>query len=88
MKKTKYVRGKTLNIKTRKIISALVIVHTFGNAAKMEKLYHLCKKRNIKMIEDAAESLGTKYISGKFKNKFTGTIGDFGVFSFRGSHDK
>jgi perosamine synthetase len=85
LKKTKYVRGKTLNIKTRKIISALVIVHTFGNAAKMEKLYHLCKKRNIKLIEDAAESLGTKYISGKFKNKFTGTIGDFGVFSFNGN---
>ena len=33
-----------------------MIVHTFGNAANFENLYKLCKKRNIKIIEDAAES--------------------------------
>jgi perosamine synthetase len=82
---TKYRRGKTINNKTGKTIRALVVVHTFGNAAKMEKLYNLCKKKNIKLIEDAAESLGTKYTSGKFKKKHTGTIGDFGVFSFNGN---
>ena len=49
------------------------------------KSYTLCKKRNIKIIEDAAESIGTKYLSGKFKNKHTGTIGDFGVISFNGN---
>ena len=43
------------------------------------------KKEKIKLIEDAAESLGTKYVVGKFKNKHTGTIGDFGVFSFNGN---
>jgi len=82
---TKYVKGKTFNKKTKKIVRALIVVHTFGNAAKMEKLYALCKKRKIKLIEDAAESLGTRYIKGKFKNKYTGTIGDFGVFSFNGN---
>ena len=45
----------------------------------------MCKKRKIKLIEDAAESLGTRYIKGKFKNKHTGTIGDFGIFSFNGN---
>ena len=45
----------------------------------------MCKKRNIKIIEDAAESFGTRYISGKFKGKFTGAIGDIGIFSFNGN---
>jgi perosamine synthetase len=82
---TRYVKGKTFNKKTKKRIKALIVVHTFGNAAKIEKLHALCKKRKIKLIEDAAESLGTRYIKGKFKNKHTGTIGDFGIFSFNGN---
>ena len=44
----------------------------------------MCKK-NIKIIEDAAESLGTKYTSKKFKNKHTGTIGESAVISFNGN---
>ncbi|MBL6857131.1 MAG: LegC family aminotransferase [Pelagibacteraceae bacterium] len=80
-KKGKY----SINIKTKKKIKALVIVHTFGNAAKFEKLYSLCKKKNIKIIEDAAESLGTFYKFNKFKKKYTGTIGDFGIISFNGN---
>ena len=75
----------TYNLKTKKKITAIIIVHTFGNAANFVKLYNLCKKRNIKIIEDAAESIGTKYNIGKFKNKHTGTIGDFGVISFNGN---
>ena len=73
------------NKKTKKAIRAIVIVHTFGNAAKFDKLQNLCKKKNIKIIEDAAESLGTKYTSKKFKNKHTGTIGELGVISFNGN---
>ncbi len=84
-KKTYFQNNYTYNSKTGKKIKALFVVHTFGNAAKFEKLYTLCKKRNIKIIEDAAESIGTKYLSGKFKNKHTGTIGDFGVISFNGN---
>jgi perosamine synthetase len=84
-KETRFSNGKTYNKKTGKLIKALVIVHTFGNAANFEKLLNLCKKRKIKIIEDAAESLGTSYTKGKFKNKHTGTIGDFGVFSFNGN---
>ena len=70
---------------TKKRISAIIIVHTFGNAAKFEKLYNCCKLRNIKIIEDAAESLGTIYTKGRFSSKHTGTIGDFGVISFNGN---
>ncbi len=84
-KKTKFVRGKTINKKTGKVISAIIVAHIWGNAASIEKLIPLCKKRNIKIIEDAAESLGSKYKIGKFRGKYTGTIGDIGIFSFNGN---
>ena len=44
------------------------------------KLVELCKKHNVALIEDAAESLGTYY-----KGKHTGTFGDYGIFSFNGN---
>ncbi len=83
--KTIFKNNSTFNISTGKKIVALMVVHTFGNAANFDKLFEICKKRNIKIIEDAAESIGTKYIKGKFKNKHTGTVGDFGVISFNGN---
>jgi perosamine synthetase len=48
----------------------------------MDDLINICKKRNIKIIEDASESVGTWYTKGKFKMKHTGTIGEAGCFSF------
>jgi len=51
----------------------------------MEKLVPICKERNIKIIEDATESLGTKYIKGKCSGKHTGTIGEIGCLSFNGN---
>ena len=75
----------TINKKTGNRIAALIIVHVFGNAAKLDKLVAICKKKNISLIEDAAESIGTFYLSGKFKNKHTGTIGKIGCLSFNGN---
>ena len=83
--KTYFKNNKTFNLKTKKEIKAIIIVHCFGNAANFEKLAKLCKKRNIKIIEDAAESLGSIYTKGKFKNKHTGTIGELGIISFNGN---
>ena len=78
-----YYKGKhTYNKKNNLKIKGIMLVHVFGNAADIESIYFFCKKNNIKIIEDAAESLGTKYISGKFKGKHTGTIGDIGCISF------
>ena len=74
--------GICINKKTGKRIFALIIVHVWGNAAKIEKIYKICKKNNIKLIEDASESLGTFYTKGKFKKKHTGTIGSIGCLSF------
>jgi len=92
-KETKTIKKKklkkssifTINKKTGKRISALVVVHVFGNATKLDKLADVCKKKNISLIEDAAESLGTFFKSGKYKNKHTGTIGKIGCLSFNGN---
>ena len=74
-----------INTKTNKIISGIIPVHVFGNAVNLDKLILVCKNNNIKVIEDAAESLGTVYTNGKYKSKHCGTIGDLGCISFNGN---
>ena len=59
---------------------AVVIVHLYGLSANIDKILEICKKHNVVLIEDAAESLGTYY-----KGKHTGTFGDYGIFSFNGN---
>ena len=80
-----FKNGFSYNKKTNKQIVSIIIVHVFGNPVIMDELHSLCKERNIKIVEDAAESLGSKYIKGKFKNRYTGTIGDIGCISFNGN---
>ncbi|MBC8184203.1 LegC family aminotransferase [candidate division KSB1 bacterium] len=77
--------GFTYNKKTKKRIGVIIPVHVFGNPCDFEELIDVCLKRNIKVIEDASESLGSSYSQGKFAGKHTGTIGDIGVYSFNGN---
>lgn len=56
---------------------AIMVVHLYGAAAKMDKIVGLCKKYNLKLIEDCAQSHGAC-----FDGKMTGTFGDVGCFSF------
>ncbi len=58
----------------------VVIVHLYGLAADIDALKSICDEYGAVIIEDAAESLGTTY-----KDKLTGTFGDYGVFSFNGN---
>ena len=51
------------------------MVHLYGLSADMDKIVELCKKYDVTLIEDAAESLGTYY-----KGKHTGSFGDYGIF--------
>lgn len=67
------------------IVKALVVVHVFGNLADMVSILDIAHKYNIKVIEDATEALGSKYIEGPLAGKFAGTIGDFGAYSFNGN---
>jgi dTDP-4-amino-4,6-dideoxygalactose transaminase len=55
----------------------IIPVHTFGQPAEMDAIMGIAKNFNLKVIEDAACALGAKY-----KNKYAGTIGDIGCFSF------
>jgi len=71
--------------KTKKNIKALIIAHIWGGGAKIKKIVKECKKRNIKILEDAAESLGTFYTNKYLSKKHTGTIGDVGILSFNGN---
>lgn len=61
-------------------VKAVIVVHLYGLSADMDKIMEICKKNNVAVIEDAAESLGTYY-----KGKHTGTFGDYGIFSFNGN---
>lgn len=82
---TKMYEGDCINIKTGKKIAAIVPVHVFGNAVWFDELIKECNKRNIAVVEDSTESLGTRYNEGTYKGKATGTIGNFGCFSFNGN---
>lgn len=73
--------GGTFNRRSGRRVAAVVPVHVFGNAVRMRELVELCRPRGIRVIEDAAESLGTVYEDGTH----TGTIGDLGCFSFNGN---
>ncbi|WP_100408248.1 DegT/DnrJ/EryC1/StrS family aminotransferase [Bacillus solitudinis] len=61
-------------------VKAVIVVHLYGLSADMDRIVELCKKHNVVLIEDAAESLGTYY-----KGRHTGTFGNYGIFSFNGN---
>ena len=82
---TGFKNGFTYNKKTNNKITAIIPVHIWGNACWLDELIELCNKQNIAIVEDAAESLGTFYNTGKYKGKHTGTIGKLGCLSFNGN---
>jgi perosamine synthetase len=78
--KTFFKKNKTYNKKTKKIIKVIIVAHMWGRACNFNLLKSLCKKRNIFILEDAAEALGS-YIKTK-KNNHCGSVGDIGCLSF------
>ncbi len=64
---------KKINKKTK----AVIVVHMLGVPARLDKIKEICRKKRLVLIEDTAWGCG-----GKFKNKFLGTWGDIGAFSF------
>lgn len=63
-----------------KLPKAVIVVNLYGQSAKMYEIKALCEKFNVKLIEDAAESLGSEY-----KGRKSGSFGDYGIFSFNGN---
>jgi aminotransferase EvaB len=71
------INGNNIKKKITSKTKAIVPVHLYGNACDMEVISKIAKKNNLKVIEDCAQSLGSK-----FNNKFTGSFGNAGCFSF------
>ncbi len=78
------IRPDTLNINEKLIenaiterTKAIVPVHYAGVGCEMDKIMEIAKSRNILVIEDAAQGVMAKY-----KDRYLGTIGDFGAYSF------
>ncbi len=63
--------------KITKKTKAVILVHMLGSPGNITKIKKVCKKKNVYLIEDTAWGIG-----GKYRNKFLGTIGDIGTFSF------
>lgn len=78
------IRPDTMNIDENLIeaaitdrTKAIVPVHYAGVACEMDKILAIAKKHNLLVIEDAAQGVMAKY-----KDKYLGTIGDIGCYSF------
>ncbi len=56
---------------------AVLVTHLYGMASRMDKIVQICKKHNLRLVEDCAQSHGAC-----FNGKMTGTFGDVGCFSF------
>ncbi len=72
--------NKCINKNTGRIIKACIPVHTFGHSCEISQIEKICRKYQIILIEDAAESLGSFY-----DEKHTGSYGSLGVLSFNGN---
>ena len=77
--------GKLIDKATGRHVSAVVVVHVFGNIADMEKLLELKERFGFKVIEDATEAVGSYITKGKYAGRFAGTLGDIGALSFNGN---
>lgn len=61
-------------------VKAVIVVHLYGMSADMDRIVEICNRHDVLLIEDAAESVGTRY-----KGQASGTHGDYGIYSFNGN---
>jgi len=66
--------------KTGKLPKAVIPVHLYGQSADMDAIMAICDRFGVRVIEDAAEAIGTSY-----HGKHPGTFGAIGTFSFNGN---
>lgn len=78
------INPKTMNIDENEIekaitpkTKAIVVVHYAGISPDMDEIMKIAKEHNLKVVEDAAQGFMAKY-----KEKYLGTIGDLGCYSF------
>ena len=74
--KDQNIDASKIEKKITKKTKAIMPVHLSGRSCEMDKINHLSKKFRIPIIEDAAQSIGSK-----FRGKYVGTFGEVGCFS-------
>jgi perosamine synthetase len=79
-KNTVLRNNQCLNKASGKVIKACIPMHTFGHPCRISEIKEICDRYKVRLIEDAAESLGSFY-----KEKHTGTYGSLGILSFNGN---
>ena len=79
-KNFKVINGICFNNSTKRKVKAIIAVHVFGNPMNIKDLLKIANKYKLKVIEDAAEALGSYY-----KNIHLGNFGDIGILSFNGN---
>lgn len=77
---TYMVDGVTKHKNDNKVVSSIVVMHTFGHPAKLLELKKIANQYSLNLIEDAAEGLGSYYMG-----KHVGTFGALGCISFNGN---
>lgn len=68
---------KKIEEKITEKTKAILVVHLYGMPSKMDDIVEICKRYNLKLVEDCAQSHGAS-----FNGQITGTFGDVGCFSF------
>jgi perosamine synthetase len=66
-------------------VKAVLPVHVFGNPCSLSPLLEIARRFHLTVIEDATESLGSRWRGGDLDGRSTGTAGDFGAYSFNGN---
>jgi len=77
-KKSWCVTAEKIKPLITKKTKAIAVIHTYGNVCDMDPIIALAKTNNLILIEDAAQSIGSKY-----KGRYSGTMGEVGIFSFQ-----
>lgn len=70
------------NKKSGRRIKVIAIVHLLGNLIDMERVMAIAERYGLKVLEDAAQAMGSFYTAGKYKGRHAGTVGHLGVISF------
>lgn len=78
------IEPDTYNLDPAKVEAALTAktkvimpIHLFGQCADMDPILHIAATRGVRVVEDAAQAIGSQY-----KGRSAGSIGDLGCFSF------